>query len=99
MRAGFWSQRARTDAPPPPNMVYERSTPDARVAAIDAPALGCSIALLEVPGSGVGGKHRFVSLSRRKKKEPKNAPKKSHRSPGIGAYSESASNRHPPEEK
>ena len=42
------SQRARTDAPPPPNMVYERSTPDARVATIDAPALGCSIALLEV---------------------------------------------------
>ena len=36
-------------------MVYERSTPDARVAAIDAPALGCSIALLEVAGSGVGG--------------------------------------------
>jgi hypothetical protein len=29
-------------------MVYERSTPDARVATIDAPALGCSIALLEV---------------------------------------------------
>jgi hypothetical protein len=25
--------------------------------------------------------------------------KNSHRSPGIGAFSESASNRHPPEEK
>ena len=52
---GSGSQRARTDAPPPPNMVYEHSTPDVRVATVDAPALGCSIALLEVARSGVGG--------------------------------------------
>ena len=67
MRAGFWSQRGRTDAPPPPNMVYERSTPDARVAAIDAPALGCSIALLEVAGSGVGGASFRLTFSTEKK--------------------------------
>jgi hypothetical protein len=76
MRAGFWSQRGRTDAPPPPNMVYERSTPDARVAAIDAPALGCSIALLEVPGSASA-----ESIVSSHSAGAENAPKKSHRSP------------------